>query len=129
LHCGRYLYWTNSYHRRPTIERSLFDGTEREVIVNEDLFQPMGIAVDELEDKLYWSDEKSGIYYDIKRADLDGSNVETIIHSTHHVPAYLTLDMHNVYWSDTVQNAVWKIPKKPTEGARPTKIYQCENNR
>jgi sugar lactone lactonase YvrE len=117
------------YHRRPTIERSHLDGSEREIIVSEDLFQPVGIAVDELEDKLYWSDEKSGIYYDIKRADLDGSNIETITLGTHHVPVYLTLDMHNIYWSDSLHNAVWKIPKKPAEGVLPTKIYQCENNR
>ncbi|XP_023711622.1 protein cueball isoform X3 [Cryptotermes secundus] len=127
--CRRYLYWTNSYHLRPTIERSLLDGTKREVLVSKDLFQPMGIAVDELEGKMYWSDEKSGIYYDIKRANLDGSNVETIICGTYHVPAYLTLHLHDIYWSDSVHNAVWKIPKEPTEGVQPTKIYRCENRR
>lgn len=129
MHCGRYLYWTNSYHLRPTIERSLLDGTKREVLVSKDLFQPMGIAVDELEGKMYWSDEKSGIYYDIKRANLDGSNVETIILGTNHVPAYLTLHLHDIYWSDLVHNTVWKIPKEPTEGVQPTKIYKCESDR
>lgn len=89
----------------------------------------MGIAVDESEGKLYWSDEKSGIYYDIKRADLDGNNIETIIHGTNHVPIYLTLHLRDIYWSDLVHNAVWKISKRATGGVQPTKIYQCENNK
>jgi hypothetical protein len=107
----------------------LLDGTRREIVVDEDLFQPVGIAVDELEGKLYWSDEKSGIYYDIKRADLDGSNVETIILDTNHVPIYLTLHLSDIYWSDLVHEAVWTIPKTRTADEKPTKIYNFEKNR
>ncbi|XP_021928534.1 protein cueball isoform X2 [Zootermopsis nevadensis] len=127
--CRRYLYWTNSYHLKPTIERSLLDGTKREVIITKDLFQPMGIAVDELEGKIYWSDDQAGIYYNIKRADLDGSNSETIIHGTHHEPFFLTIHLHNIYWSDLIYNAIWSMPKKPTKGEQPTKIYQYKDGR
>jgi len=127
--CRRYLYWTNSYHIRPTIERSLLDGNKREIIISKDLFQPTGIAVDELGGKIYWSDDQAGIYYNIRRANLDGSNCETIIHGTHHEPFDLTVYLHNIYWSDLIYNAIWKMPKDPVVGEQPTKIYQYKDGR
>lgn len=129
LYCGRYLYWANCYHLRPTIERSLLDGTKREIIIIKDLFQPTGIAVDELGGKIYWSDDQDGIYYNIKRANLDGSNCETIIHGTHHEPFYLTVNSLHIYWSDLIYNAVWKMPKHPVGGEQPTKVYQYKDGR
>jgi hypothetical protein len=89
----------------------------------------MGIAVDELGGKIYWSDDQAGIYYNIKRANLDGSNSETIIHGTHHEPFFLTLHLHSIYWSDLVYNAVWRMPKEPAKGEQPTKIYQYKDGR
>jgi hypothetical protein len=107
----------------------LIEGTEREIIISKDLFQPMGIAVDELGGKIYWSDDQSGIYYNIKRANLDGSNHETIMHGTHHEPFYLTVYLHDIYWSDLVFNAIWKMPKDPVTGEQPTKVYQYRDGR
>jgi hypothetical protein len=89
----------------------------------------MGIAVDELGGKIYWSDDQAGIYYNIRRANLDGSNSETIIHGTHHEPLFLTIHLHSVYWSDLIYNAVWRMPKEPTKGEQPTKIYQYKDDR
>ncbi|PSN56862.1 hypothetical protein C0J52_00666 [Blattella germanica] len=122
--CRRYLYWTNRYHIRPTIERSLLNGTKKEVIVNKNLFRPMGLAVDELAGKIYWSDDKEGIYYDIRRADLDGNNTEIIHSSEYHDPVDLAIGPHEIYWSDIVHRAVWKISKDSYANDEPTKIYQ-----
>jgi hypothetical protein len=85
--------------------------------------------VDEFEGKIYWSDDLAGIYYNIKRANLDGSNIETIIHDRHHQPFYLTLHLHYIYWSDLIYKTVWKIPKEPTEGVQPTQIYKYKDDR
>ncbi|XP_069701368.1 protein cueball isoform X2 [Periplaneta americana] len=127
--CRRYVYWTNSFHLFPTIERSLLDGSQREIIINKGLFQPMGIAVDTVGAKLYWSDDQAGIYYNIKRANLDGSNPETIKHGTHHEPFYLAINGHDIFWSDLVSMAVWKMPKEASKGEQPTKFYQYVENR
>jgi hypothetical protein len=89
----------------------------------------MGIAVDELEGKIYWSDDLAGIYYNIKRANLDGSNSETIVRGTYHDPYYLTIHLHDVYWSDFIHNAIWKMPKEHTKGEQPTKMYQYRDGR
>jgi len=55
------------------------------VIVQHDVFQPLGVAVDEAYGKVYWTDDSQGIYYRIERCDLDGSNRELIIRGTYQV--------------------------------------------
>jgi len=85
--------------------------------------------VDELGGKIYWSDDQAGIYYNIRRANLDGSNCETIIHGTHHGPFDLTVYLHGVYWTDLIHNAIWKMPKDPVVGEQPTIIFQYEDGR
>lgn len=127
--CNRSLYWTNCNHIRPTIERILLHGNKSEIIVSKDLFQPTGIAVDELQGKIYWSDDQPGIYYDIRRANLDGTNCETIVRGTHHEPFDLTVYLRNIYWSDWTSNAIWKVSKYPFVGEQPTKIYQYKDGR
>jgi hypothetical protein len=89
----------------------------------------MGIAVDELEGKIYWSDDQAGIHYNIRRANLDGSNSETIIHGTHNEPSALTLYLNDIYWSDLTYRAIWKMPKYPVVGQQPTKIYEYKDRR
>jgi hypothetical protein len=89
----------------------------------------MGIAVDELGGKIYWSDDQAGIYFNIRRADLDGNNCETIIHGTHQEPFDLTVNLHDIYWSDLIYNAIWKLPKNRVVGEQPTRIYHYKDGR
>ncbi|KAJ9597693.1 hypothetical protein L9F63_011447 [Diploptera punctata] len=122
--CRGYIYWTNRYHINPSIERASLDGSNREVVVNKELFRPLGIAVDEPAGKLYWSNDKEGIYYDIRRADLNGKNIEVLLESKHHDPVDLAIGPHEIYWTDNVHSAVWKIPKYHQKNDEPIKIHQ-----
>lgn len=94
----------------PSIERSNLDGTNRTVIASRDLYLPLGVAVDQAERKLYWSQELEGIYFSIERSDLDGSNRE-VMRSMHHNPYSLTVGPDNIYWVDWTNNAVWRKDK------------------
>lgn len=96
--------------RSPSIERSNLDGSNRTVIVSRDLHVPLGIAVDQAERKLYWSQELEGIYFTIERSDLDGSNKE-VMRSMNHNPYSLAVGPDNVYWADWTNNAVWRKEK------------------
>ena len=84
----------------------------------------MGIAVDEPAGKLYWSNDKEGIYYDISRSDLDGKNVEVVLQSSHHDPVDLAIGPQEVYWTDNVHNAIWKIGKHVLEAEVPVIVHK-----
>lgn len=68
----RKLYWTNANHKSPSIERSNLDGTGREVLINTDLFIPLDIIIDQNAKRIYWADDKEGVYFRIESAALDG---------------------------------------------------------
>jgi len=68
------IYLVTSYYDR-RIRRCSYDGTHLEDIVLAGLGNVRTIAVDPVEGKVYWTDIHLG---KIKRANLDGTNVETI---------------------------------------------------
>ena len=65
---ARYVYWITG----SSIKRCRVDGSDTTTILR-DLNDPKGIAVDIVEEKMYWSD-KAGIH----RAELDGTGDELI---------------------------------------------------
>ena len=90
------------------------------MIVSKDLYVPQGIAVDQADRKLYWTQELEGVYYSIERSDLDGSNRE-VMRSMNHQPFTLAIGPDYIYWADWIHSAIWKKDKKDlTQG----KIYQ-----
>jgi hypothetical protein len=74
------LYWTNMGvpHRNDgSIERANFDGSNRRVIIPEGrTFTPKQLHLEKGSGKLYWSDREG---MRVMRANLDGSQVETLI--------------------------------------------------
>jgi sugar lactone lactonase YvrE len=77
---ARHLYWTNMGvpHRNDgSIERADFDGGNRRVIIPEGgTFTPKQLHLEKTSGKLYWSDREG---MRVMRANLDGSQVETLI--------------------------------------------------
>uniref|UniRef100_A0A3B3TNP7 Uncharacterized protein n=1 Tax=Poecilia latipinna TaxID=48699 RepID=A0A3B3TNP7_9TELE len=57
----------------PQIERSGMDGSQRKVLVSQDLSWPVSLAYDFLDDKVYWADEK---LHCIGSASLDGDDIK-----------------------------------------------------
>ena len=74
------LYWTNMGvpHRNDgSIERANFDGSNRRVIIPAGItFTPKQLHLEKKSGKLYWSDREG---MRVMRANLDGSQVETLI--------------------------------------------------
>ena len=75
-----HIYWTNMGN--PTandgsIERADFDGQNRQTIVRPgDTFTPKQLQLDKKSGKLYWCDREG---MRLMRANLDGSNIETLV--------------------------------------------------
>lgn len=126
---NRFVYWTNGNLLKPSIERSRTDGTDREVIIDTKLFQPLGIAVDQQAKKIYWTDDLEGIYYSIERSDLDGENRQTVIYGTHHQPDAISLAGDKVYWVDPVERDLWSLPKNSNSAMEPEIVQNFETKR
>ncbi|KAG7205627.1 hypothetical protein KM043_007590 [Ampulex compressa] len=127
--CNRHLYWTNSNSTNPSIERSRLDGSDRRTVIEENLYEPVAVAVDHVEQKLYWLDDVEGINFKIERSNFDGSERELLVHSKHQQPVYLAVDRDSIYWSDRVYSSVWTMPKNCKPGTQPTifKSYHASN--
>jgi len=115
----RHIYWANSNSATPTIERSNLDGSERITVIKENLYEPVAVAVDHAEQKIYWIDDVEGINFKIERSNLDSSNRELLVHSRHQQPVYLAVDSESIYWSDWVYSAIWAMPKNTKPGNIP----------
>jgi len=77
---GGHIYWTNMgdpSRDEGSIERADLDGANRTVIIPQGItFTPKQIHFDKAGEKLYWSDREG---MRVMRANLDGSEVETLI--------------------------------------------------
>ncbi|XP_028157866.1 protein cueball isoform X1 [Ostrinia furnacalis] len=108
--CRGYIYWTNTNITNPTIERSRFDGSEREVIVNTDIYMPVSIAIDQGTKRLYWADDKEGIHFSIESSNLEGKDRQTLLRGVQHQPNALTVSKDSIYWVDLYKK-IWKLAK------------------
>jgi len=79
------IYWTGNN----SIQRSNLDGTGLEILVT-GLEQPLDIVVDPAAGKMYWNDAGFDV---VQRADLDGSEIETIVGDTVTRPWAIALDL------------------------------------
>ena len=105
-----YLYWIDS--RIDAVQRSTLSGEHAETLVDlKALFggtdanhNPVGIALDPVGGKMYWTDSTSDT---IRRANLDGSNVETLVTGQTGVGA-IAVDSAagKIYWGDATANKI-----------------------
>jgi sugar lactone lactonase YvrE len=99
---GGKVYWSDrgdvgDQNVNPKVMRSNLDGSSLETIVSSDLMSPVGIALDTPNGKVYFTDRYAN---DIKRANLDGSDVEVVVRDTEY-PVDLALDLERrvFYWT------------------------------
>ena len=91
------MYWPNA-GSWDKIQRADIDGTNVEDLVTTGLRDPIDLALDLAEGKMYWTDQGTD---KIQRANLDGSNIEDLI-TTLDYPVGLALDLTagKMYWTD-----------------------------
>lgn len=94
----RTLFWGDASGTARRIRSlSLVTLSEQEVITGLD--NPEGIAIDPVNDKLYWTDSGTG---KVQRANLDGTNIEDLVATGPLQPQGITLDLDSgkMYWAD-----------------------------
>jgi nidogen (entactin) len=96
---SRNIYFTDAEAR--TIEVASLSGKYRKVLINTDLKNPRGIAVDPIDGYIFWCDwnRKSP---KIERANMDGTQRKIIIHNDLGVPNGLYFDQkrQEICWGD-----------------------------
>ncbi|XP_028168544.1 protein cueball-like [Ostrinia furnacalis] len=126
--CRGYVYWTSILHPMASIERSKFDGSEREVIVHTDLYMPVGLAIDQRTKRLYWADEKEGERFSIESSNLEGEDRQILLNGAHQRLNTLTVSKDWIYWVDWgYYNTVWKLAKDK-ENVEPMEVVTLSKN-
>ena len=108
---GGKVYWSDrgdvqGENVNPKVMRVNFDGSALETIVSSDLMSPVGIALDTTRGKVYFTDRYAN---NIKRANLDGSDVEIVVRDTEY-PVDLALDLDNkiFYWTARQTGCIYR---------------------
>ncbi|CAG9830420.1 unnamed protein product, partial [Diabrotica balteata] len=123
--CNRYIYYTtNPSGNKPTIERRKLDGTEHQILVNDTIWTPVGLAIDYKNQRLYWADSRIGSSTGrIESISLDGKERKLFMERNTVQPFGLAVDEEAVYWTDTNNNALYKLLKTETDpSTAPEKI-------
>ena len=125
------MYWVDAGRanlEEGKIQRANLDGSSPEALVTTGLVNPQSIALDVAAGKMYWTDSgtggPNGLQDDkIQRANLDGSNVETLLTYDNflRVPRGIALDVAagKMYWTDIVRD---RIRRANLDGTEPEDI-------
>lgn len=108
----RYIYFTNPTTSKPSIDRVRLDGTGHEIVVDNLIMTPEGIAIDYKAQRLYWADSRVGTAGGrIESIGLDGKNRRTVVERNTMQPFGLAVDEDAIYWTDTNNNGLYKFFK------------------
>ena len=125
------MYWVDAGRanlEEGKIQRANLDGSSPEALVTTGLVNPQSIALDVAGGKMYWTDSGTGgqnaLENDkIQRANLDGSNVETLLtfQNQLRLPRGIALDVAGgkMYWTDIVRD---RIRRANLDGTEPEDI-------
>lgn len=119
---SRYIYWTNSNPDNPSIERLSLESRVRETVISDDLGDPLGITIDYLTQRIYWTDRRTGIYYRIESANFDGKERQIVHEGTYQTPVSIAVNQNSIFWTDIKSNAIWSKPKNSNAGATLEKV-------
>lgn len=112
--CQGYMYYTDwgRYGNTGKIYRATMAGNNKQAIVEQNLTQPSGLALDYDDKKLYWTD---ALREKIERSDLDGKNRETLVSATIY-PFAITVYENYIYWTDLQLRGVYRAEKHTGAG-------------
>ncbi|KAL1506053.1 hypothetical protein ABEB36_005485 [Hypothenemus hampei] len=91
------IYWTDTLE--DCIQRANPNGTNREMVVSQEIEAPEGIAIDSTGRKIYWTDRHR---QSIEVSEMDGTNRKVLINDQIYHPRAITLHYHHglMFWTD-----------------------------
>jgi len=112
--CRGFLYFTDwgRFGNSGKILKATMAGNNKEAVIDKDLTQPSGLALDYEESKIYWTD---ALREKIERADLSGENREVLVAATIY-PFAITVFGNYIYWTDLQLRGVYRAEKHTGAG-------------
>ena len=111
----RVVYWTDR-GSVAKIERASMDGQDRTELINTDLVEPYGIAIDYPEQKIYWID---AVLNKIEYCNPDGSGRVSLTTLPAGfglgLPYSLSLQGNYLYWTEQENQSLFTIDKRGGE--------------
>ena len=112
-----YMFWTD-WGKKPKVERAEMDGSNRQVITQQNIQWPNGLTLDYNNKKLFWADAKVPRY--IAMANYDGSNREKIFRSPDQCALGhlfgITFYENRLFWTDWSSNGIHSTDRDNTTG-------------
>ncbi|KAF5276464.1 hypothetical protein FQA39_LY06533 [Lamprigera yunnana] len=107
--CNGTLFFTDwgKFGTSGKIFRTSMAGSVKKVIVDKNLAQPSGLAIDYDESMLYWTD---AVREKIERSNLNGENREILVSATIY-PFSITVFGNYIYWTDLQLRGVYRAEK------------------
>lgn len=107
--CYGYLYYTDwgRFGTSGKIFRTTMAGSLKKAIIDKNLSQPSGLAIDYDDRMLYWTD---AVREKIERSDLEGKNREILVTATIY-PFAITVFREHIYWTDLQLRGVYRAEK------------------
>ena len=111
------MFWTD-WGKEPKVERAEMDGSNRRVIIQQNIQWPNGLTLDYNNQKLFWTDAK--VPRCIAMANYDGSNREKIFRSPDQCALGhlfgITLYENRLFWTDWSSKAIHSTDRDNTTG-------------
>ena len=107
--CNGTLFYTDwgKFGTSGKIIRTTMAGSLKKVIIDKNLAQPSGLALDYEDQMLYWTD---AVREKIERSDLNGDNRRILISATIY-PFSITIFGRFMYWTDLQLRGVYRAEK------------------
>lgn len=104
-----FMYWTD-LGSKPRIERAGMDGTQRQIIIDNNIKGANGLALDLVLNRIYWIDVKLNT---ISSCNYDGTDRRMILNSFEYLrfPFSITTFEDYVYWTDWENGAIFGANK------------------
>ena len=111
-----YMFWTD-WGTEPKVERAEMDGSNRQVIIQQNIQWPNGLTLDYNNQKLFWTDAR--LRY-IAMSNYDGSNREKIFRSPDQCALGhlfgITLYENRLFWTDWSSKGIHSTDRDNTTG-------------
>ena len=103
------MYWTD-WGKNPKIERCGMNGdfATREIVIKGDIVYPNGLAIDYVEEKLWWAEATLD---KIETANLDGTMRRAVVKEPSIHPFGLVVYNNSILWTDWIENTIYKADK------------------
>ena len=107
--CKGYMFFTDwgRFGESGKIYKSTMAGTFKTAIIDKNLTQPSGLAIDFEEEMLYFTD---AVREAIERCDFNGTRRELLVSATIY-PFAITVDRDFIYWTDLQLRGLYRAEK------------------